>query len=136
MARRRKDERRAPHHEALDAMRSLLLPCAATEVSLRTVGCRSGATPRGPSWTPAVTRAHGCDGPSARRMAVLWTCRAPSLGRHVRRACLRNTWLDFTPSYTPQLLATTEVTARHTVGLCMIWSLAYSSIAMSLDTLC
>src|SRR4030095_6378263 len=30
-------------------------------------------------------------------MAVLWTFREPSLGRHVRREFMRNAWLDFTP---------------------------------------
>jgi hypothetical protein len=30
-------------------------------------------------------------------MAVLWTFREPSLGRHVRRELLRNAVLDFTP---------------------------------------
>jgi hypothetical protein len=86
----------APHHEACDAMRSLLLPCAATGVSLRAVWCLRCATPRGPPWTPAVTLAHGCDGLRAPRMAVLGTCRAPSLCRHVRRELLRNAWLDVT----------------------------------------
>jgi hypothetical protein len=97
MARRRKEDRRAPHHEACDAMRSLLLPCAATGVSLLAVWCLSGATPGGPPWTPAVTLAHGCGGLSARRMAVWWTCREPSQGRHVRRQFLRNAVLDCTP---------------------------------------
>src|SRR5215510_10494144 len=40
---------------------------------------------------------HRCDGLSVRRMAVLWTCREPSLGRHVRRELLRNVLSDFTP---------------------------------------
>src|SRR5438309_1665352 len=40
---------------------------------------------------------HGCDGLSARRMAVLWTFCGPSLCRHGRRELLRNTVLDFTP---------------------------------------
>jgi hypothetical protein len=31
-------------------------------------------------------------------MAVLWTFRAPSLYRHVRRELMRNVWLDFPPS--------------------------------------
>jgi hypothetical protein len=87
----------APHHEALDAMRSLLLPCAATAVSLLAVWGLSGATARGPSWTPAVTRAHGCDRLSAWRMVVVWTFRTPSLDRHVRREFMRNVWRDFTP---------------------------------------
>ena len=79
------------------AMRSLLLPCAATEVSLRAVWCLSGATPRGPLWTPAVTLPHGYDKRRAQRMAVVWAFREPSRCRHVRRACLRHTWRDFAP---------------------------------------
>jgi hypothetical protein len=66
-------------------MRSLLLPCAATGMSLLAVWCLSGATARSPPWTPAVTRAHECDRLSARRMVVLWTLREPPLDRHVRR---------------------------------------------------
>ena len=42
----------------------------------------------------------GCDGLSARRMAVGWTYREPSLGCHERRAYTRNAWRDFTPSST------------------------------------
>jgi hypothetical protein len=38
-----------------------------------------------------------CNGLNARRMAVLWMCRAPSLGRHIRRELLRSMWLDLTP---------------------------------------
>src|SRR5215471_14127009 len=38
-----------------------------------------------------------CNGLNVRRMAVLWTCRAPSLGRHVCRELLRNALFDFTP---------------------------------------
>ena len=78
-------------------MRPFLLPCAATGVSLLAVWCLIGAPPRGQPWTPAVTLPHGCDGLSARRMAVLWTFRELSLCRHVRRELLRNAWLDFTP---------------------------------------
>jgi hypothetical protein len=88
---------RASHHEELEAIGSFLLPCAATGVSLLAMWCLSGATPRGQPWTPAVTLPQGCDGLSARRMAVLWTFRAPSLGRPVHRELLRNAWLDFTP---------------------------------------
>src|SRR5215471_475905 len=91
MARRRK--RRggwASHHEACEAIGAFLLLCAATGVSLLAAGCLSGARPRGQPWTPAVTLPHGCDGLSARRMAVLWTFREPSLCRHVRRELLRN----------------------------------------------
>ena len=47
--------------------------------------------------TPAVTPPQGHDGLRVQRMAVWWTCRAPSLGRHVPRELLRNTGLDFPP---------------------------------------
>jgi hypothetical protein len=66
-------------------MGSLLLPYAATGVSLLAVWCLIGAIPRGQPWTPAVTLPQGRDGLSARRMGVVWTFRAPSLGRHVHR---------------------------------------------------
>ena len=77
-------------------MRPLLLPCAATGVSLLAVWCLSGATPRGQPWTPAVTLPHGCDGLSARRMAVLYTFCEPSLGRQVHRELMRSVLLDLT----------------------------------------
>ena len=89
---------RAPHHEECEAIGSFLLPCAATGVSLLAVWCLIGATPRGQPWTPTVTLPQGCNGLSARRMAVLWTFREPSLCRHVRREFMRNAWLDLTPS--------------------------------------
>jgi hypothetical protein len=60
-------------------MESLLLPYVATGVSLLAVWCLIGATPRGQPWTSAVTLPHGRNGLSARRMAVLYTLRAPSL---------------------------------------------------------
>jgi hypothetical protein len=88
---------RASHHEACEAMGSFRLPCAAPGVSLLAVWCLSGATPRGQPWTPAVTLPQGCDGLSARRMAVLWTFREPSLCRHVHREFMRNAVLDLTP---------------------------------------
>ena len=88
---------RAPHHEACEAMGSFLLLCAATGVSLRAVWCLIGATPRGQPWTPTGTISHGCNGLSARRMAVLWAFCAPSLGRHGRREFMRNAGFDCTP---------------------------------------
>ena len=88
---------RASHHEACEAIGAFLLLCAATGVSLLAVWCLSGATPRRQPWTPAVTLPHRCNELSARRMAVLWTVRAPSLCRHVHRELLRNALLDFTP---------------------------------------
>jgi hypothetical protein len=65
-------------------------------MTLLAVRCLIGTTPRGKPWTPAVTLLHGCDGLNARRMAVLWTFREPSLCRHVRRELLRNALLDLT----------------------------------------
>jgi hypothetical protein len=62
-------------------MGSFLLPCATTGLSLITVWCLLGAPPRGQPWTPAVTLPQGRDGLSARRMAVWWTFREPSLCR-------------------------------------------------------
>ena len=74
---------RASQHEEFEALGSLLLPYAATGVSLLAVWCLIGATPRGQPWTPVVTLPHGCNGLSARRMAVLWIFREPALYRHV-----------------------------------------------------
>src|SRR5215510_10925339 len=88
---------RAPHREEYETLGVLLLPCAGTRVSLLAVWCLSGATPRGQPWTPPLTIPHRCNGPSARRMAVVWTFREPSLCRHVRREFMRNALLDFTP---------------------------------------
>ena len=48
---------------------------------------------------------------------MLWACREPSLGRHVRRELLRHVWRDFTPLKDPQLLITKAIMSRHTVGL-------------------
>ena len=56
-----------------------------------------GATPRGQPWTSAVTLPPGRSGLIAWRIAVLSTCRAPSLCRHVHRALLRSVLLDVTP---------------------------------------
>jgi hypothetical protein len=88
---------RAPQHEACAAMRSFLLPCTATGVSLLAVWCLSGATPRGQPWTSAATFPQGRNGLSARRRAVLSTFREPSLGRHVHRELMRSAMLDVTP---------------------------------------
>src|SRR5215813_9162714 len=88
--------RQASYHEACKAIGALLLPRAATGVSLVALSCLSGATPRGQPWTPAMAQPHGRDGLSTWRMAVLWTFREPSLCRRVHRALLRNAWLDYT----------------------------------------
>ena len=94
----------APYHEEFEAIRSFLLPCAATGVSLLAGWCLSGATPRGQPWTPTVTRRQGCNGLSVWRMAVLWTFRAPFLGCPVHRELMRSGLLDLTPSNTPNCL--------------------------------
>jgi len=75
-------------------MGSLLLPCAATEVSLGVVWCLSGATPRGQPWSFAVTLPPGRRGLRARRMAVLKTLRELSLCRPVHHQKQRSAWLD------------------------------------------
>jgi hypothetical protein len=85
-------------------MRPLFLLCAATGMSLLAVWCLSDTTPRDQPWTPAVTRPQGCDGLSARRMAVLWTFRELSLCRHVRREFMRNALLEFHLYYTRNCL--------------------------------
>src|SRR5262245_44662637 len=88
---------RAAHHKESEAIAPLLLPYAATGVSLLAVGGRGGATPRGQPWASAVTLPHGCNWRNARLIAVWWTCHAPSLGHHVYRELLRSAWLDLTP---------------------------------------
>jgi hypothetical protein len=75
-------------------MGSLLLPCAPRGLSLSTLGCLSGATPRGQPWTTAVTL---WAPPSTRRMAVLSTFRAPARCRQGHCELLRSAWLDVTP---------------------------------------
>jgi len=67
-------------------------------------------TPRGQPWTPVVIRPQGRDGLSVRRMAVLWTCCEPSLGRHVHRELLRSVWLDL-----PSIIAATTCHQRNYV---------------------
>ena len=101
---------RASQHEECEALGSLLLPYAATGVSLLAVWCLIGATPRGQPWTPAVTLPHGCNGLRTRRMAVLWIFREPALYRHVRCEFMRNAVLDCTP-----LLPATADHQRHDV---------------------
>src|SRR5262249_59186373 len=86
---------RIPWHGVMDW--GVSAPVCATGVSLIASGCLSGATPRGPPWTFAVTLPHGCRGLNARRMAALWTLRAPALGRHVHRALLRSVFRDVAP---------------------------------------
>jgi hypothetical protein len=78
-------------------MESLLHPCGATGVSLLTVWCLLGATPRGQPWTSAVPLPPGRNGLGARRRAVLSTFRALSLGRLVHREFMRSALLNLTP---------------------------------------
>jgi hypothetical protein len=86
---------RIPWHG--EAMGSLLLPWATTGLSLSAVWCLTDATPRGQPGTPVVTLSQGRDGLSARRMAVFWTFRKPSLCCHVHRTFMRNAVLDLPP---------------------------------------
>jgi hypothetical protein len=79
-----------------EALGAFLLTCATTELSLIAMGRLIGATPRGQPWTPAVILPHGRDALSARRMAVWWTFREPSLCRHVHRELMRNAVLNLT----------------------------------------
>jgi hypothetical protein len=79
-----------------EALGAFLLACATTELSLIAMLRLIGATPRGQPGTPAVILPHGRDGLSARRMAVLWTCREPSLCRHVPHEFMRNAVLHLT----------------------------------------
>src|SRR5262249_21612752 len=72
-------------------------PVCTTGVPLLVRGCLSGATPRGPPWTSAVTLPHGRNGLRAWRMAVLSMFREPSLCRHVHRELLRSALLDLAP---------------------------------------
>jgi hypothetical protein len=67
-------------------MRPFLFPCAATGVSLLAVWGLSGATPRGQPWPSVVMLVQERHGLRVRRMAVLSTCRAPSLCRQGHRA--------------------------------------------------
>ena len=62
-------------------------------MTLLAVWCLIGAPPRGQPWTPAVTLPQGCDGLSARRMALLSTFREPSLGRQGHRELMRSALL-------------------------------------------
>jgi hypothetical protein len=87
---------RAAHHEELCSDWVVSPPVCGPGMSLLAVWCLIGATPRGQPWTPAVTLPLGCDRLSARRMAVWWTFREPSLCRHVRHELMRNAFLDFT----------------------------------------
>ena len=87
---------RASHHEEWCGDWVVSPPVWTTGLSLIAVRGLIGATPWGQPWTPAVTLPPGCDGRSARRMAVLLTFREPSLCRHVRREFMRKVLLDFT----------------------------------------
>ena len=79
-----------------EALGSFLLTCATIELCLIAMWRLIVATPRGQPWTPAGTLPHGHDGLSTRRMAVLSTLRASSLGHHVHRELGRSAWLDVT----------------------------------------
>ena len=85
-------------------MGSLLLPYAATGVSLLAGWGVIGATHRGQPWTPAVRLPHRRDRLSARLLEVWWTFCRPSLCRQVHRAFMRNALPDLTPNDTRNCL--------------------------------
>src|SRR6266403_3570731 len=79
----------------------------------------SGATPRGQPWTPALALPHRRDGQSARRMAVWYTFREPSLGRQMHREFMRNALLDLTtimPATTCHRRSYVETYSRYRAG--------------------
>ena len=98
MARRRKEERRASSTSR--GMVRRLGRCS-SRVRHRIIPDRERGPERcnasGSAGTSAVTLSHGRNGLSARRMAVWWTFREPSLCRHVHREFMRNAVLDLTP---------------------------------------
>ena len=75
---------------------SWLLTCVTIGLSRIAGRCLIGATPRGQPRTLALMLPHGRGGLSARRMAVWWTFREPSLGRHVPHEFMRNAVLNLT----------------------------------------
>ena len=77
-------------------MGSFRLPCAHRVVPDRE-RCLSGATPQGQPWTSAVTLPQGCNGLSARRMAVLYMFREPFLCHQVHCEFMRSTLRDLPP---------------------------------------
>jgi hypothetical protein len=81
---------RAPYHEAFEAIRPFLLPCAATGVSLLAGWCLSGATPRGQPWTPALTLPQVHYGLSVLLLEVFYTPGIDSICRQVSRQLMRN----------------------------------------------
>ena len=90
-------DERAAQHVALRGDGVVSPPVCATGLSQIAIGGLLGATPRGQPWTSAVPLQPGRNGLGARRMAVLSTFRALSLGRHVHRELMRSVWLDLTP---------------------------------------
>ena len=71
-------------------MGSFLLTCVTTGVSLSTVWCLSGATPRGQPWTLVMTLPHGRYGLSLLLLEVFYTPGVDSVCRQVQRQLLRS----------------------------------------------
>src|SRR5258705_12375020 len=95
----------------------------------------SGATPRGQPWTPALALPHRRDGLSARRMAVLYTFREPSLGRQMHRELMRNALLDLTtimPATTYHRRSYAERYSRYKASQ-IPWRLELHDIAKSIE---
>ena len=75
-------------------MMSFLHMYATPWLSLMAGRCSIRETHQGPHGASAVTLPHVRDGPSVRRMAVLWTFRMPPMCRPVHRQFMRNALPD------------------------------------------
>jgi hypothetical protein len=99
-----------------EAMMSFLLTCATPWLSPMAGWCLLGTVPRGQEGTPAWTPLHMRDGLRVLWTALLWTAAGPPCVA----PCIANdgaTSGSISPLSYPQLLATKEMTSRHTVGL-------------------
>ena len=111
MARRRKEDRRAG-----SASRGIVRQWDrfTSRVRHRVVPDRARVPDRcntsGSAVDVCMTLSHECNRLSARRMVVLYTFRAPSLGRQVHREFMRSALLDVTP-----IIAATTCNQRNDV---------------------
>ena len=97
-------------------MMSFLHTYATPWLSLMAGRCSIGETHQGLQGASAVTLPHGRDGPSVRRMAVLWTFRKSPMCRPVHHQFMRNELLDLAPII-PTTPCHQRNYTRHTVGI-------------------
>ncbi len=97
-------------------MMSFLHTYAPPWLSLMAGRCSIGETHQGLHGASAVTLPHGRDGPSVRRMAVLWTFRKSPICRPVHHQLMRNELLDLAPII-PTTPCHQRNYTRHTVGI-------------------